>query len=178
MLIIKNSKSIFTILLHRHSPKSFAQRWEKTFRRTAPRSMTVEMEKQMRTIYCSSKPRIHRYNDIAGFVEVYWDAGTRILTDCYMLGDRRTKYGRELAKRWPGRISGNRYYPYFSMSEGGSFSSYDKPAQKKAAIIETLDDVEKAAKRLGCYVDLRVEREIANCIDVNKLLVRPRVKTG
>jgi hypothetical protein len=173
-------KLIFTIILHRHSPETFDRKWEQSFRHNisgAPSSLTQKDEDRMRNYFSASGPRIHRYNDIAGFAEVYWDGGTRILVDYYFLGDQRTKYGQAVAKRWPYMTSGNKYYMWQHMASGGSFIAGDTALKKRRALHEALDAVSAQAKQFGCYVDLTTEQEIANCIDVNKLLVRPRVKT-
>jgi hypothetical protein len=174
-------KLIFTVILHRHSPKAFDRKWEQSFKQSissASSYLTQKDEDRMRNCFSASSPRIHRYNDIAGFAEIYWDGGTRILADYYFLGDQRTKYGQAVAKRWPYKTSGNKYYTWQHMAGGGSFIAGDNALKKRKALQEALDAVSAQAKKFGCYVDLTTEREIANCIDVNKLLVRPRVKTG
>ena len=171
------NKLIFTVILHRHSPTKFDRQWEQTFKRSISPDLTPETEDRMRNFYSTSNPKIYRYNDIAGFAEIYWDGGTRILVDYYFLGDRRTKYGQAVAKLWPSKTSGNKYYMWQCMASGGSFIDGDNALKKRTALYEALDAVSAQVKKFGCYVDLTTEREIANCIDVKKLLVRPRVKT-
>ncbi len=146
-------KLIFTIILHRHSPETFDRKWEQSFRHSissAHSSLTQKVEDRMRDCFSASSPRIHRYNDIAGFAEVYWDGGTRILVAYYFLGDRRTKYGQAVAKLWPYKTSGNKYYAWQHMAGGGSFIAWDNALKKRKALHEVLDAVlAQSWRRLG-----------------------------
>jgi len=83
------SKLVFTILLHRHSPEEFLKIREQRFERMYLKTHGLRRHREE---FDASYPAIHRYNDIAGYAELYWDGGTRILAELFVQGDRRRKH--------------------------------------------------------------------------------------
>ena len=167
------SKLLFTILLHRHSPSAFDQLWERRYQKECPPNLTDE-EKERRLIrHQTADPRIHKYNDIAGFAEVYWDSGSRMLIDYYFIGDRRTRYGRTVWASQAGFTSAHKFYLHSaSVNSGSFFLGEDDVEKKRNAVFEALDALERKAKQLNCYVDTTAEREITRCLDVSKFFMR------
>lgn len=163
-------KPIFTVLFHRHSPAVFNRRWEKRSRATIP---PTGLEEASERLYYGLNPKVHRYNDIAGFAEIYWDLGTRILANYYFRGDRRTKYGRQIGNQLGVPVSGKHYYLLYNMVEEASFVSASV-SEKRNALLAALQRVKETGKRLGCFVDLRTEISIAKCLNVEKYMSRGR----
>jgi hypothetical protein len=88
---VGQNKLIFTILLHGYSPEQFEhqrqRRLERTYSSAGARERYQDEFKQ-------SDPPFHRYNDVAGYAELYWDGGERILAEFYFRGNRKRKYGK------------------------------------------------------------------------------------
>src|SRR5436305_1720971 len=92
------SKLIVTVLIHAHSPQTFAEARERELCRLYTTAATRERYREHYDVFRSP---VHRYNDVAGYAEVYWDAGTRILLDFFFKGDMRTTFGKAIAKHYP-----------------------------------------------------------------------------
>jgi hypothetical protein len=105
------SKLIFTVFLHRHSPRQFSKLREQRIERTYA---NPDLRERYRGEFDTSDPAVHRYNDIAGYGEVYWDGGTRILVEIFFRGDRRRKSGQAVAAgRRPQIVSASSFYPLY-----------------------------------------------------------------
>jgi hypothetical protein len=164
-MIARDGKLIFTILLQRHSPERFERDWQKAQDRFR--------EPGSKGWYAQQNPRIHRYNDLAGFAEVYWDRGTRVDVDYFFLADRRTRFGKGLTQRYgerPLTFNSKKFYAYaLGVDSGYVPRRGSAPHQKRKALFDALDSVQEMSSRLGCFVDLTPERQIVEDIDVNLL---------
>ncbi len=170
------SKRVFTVPIQRHPPKNFDERWQARSIRGAPIGPHMEKEfveaykKSLPEIHEAKHPRIHRFNDIFGFAEVWWTRGTEFVIWYYFRGDRRTKVGKIIAQRHVYPISSRQFY-YFCDDKAGKFMMWSTPEEKREALFDALNDVRNTAeKKCGCFVDLSHEYEIARCLDVNMML--------
>jgi len=73
-------KLIFTVLIHRHSPEKYDQLREAQWNRTYS---TPQARERFRDEFYACCPAAQRYNDIAGYAEIYWDGGNRILAELF-----------------------------------------------------------------------------------------------
>lgn len=166
------SKLVFTILIHRRSPGRFQQDWERQFRRHYPHRREEAVERRNRERFASAYPPIHRYNDIAGFAEIYWDAGTSLQINLYFRGDRRTRYGRSIAQNRDGTVSARNYYLYDHRIQGGFVPPRRSDILDRQAFLDAFREVRRIANRLRCFVDLRHEEAILGCFDFRALFHR------
>jgi hypothetical protein len=131
------------------------------------------MRERYRNEVAASCPPLHRYNDIAGFAELYWDGGTRILVDYFFRGDRSRKFGKQVARSWPedgARISPGKFYLFALGVESGGIPHETCDANlKRKAILEALREIRIRATDLCCFVDLTHEHELLQAIDINLL---------
>jgi hypothetical protein len=84
---------------------------------------------------------VHRCNDIAGFVQVFWDGGTRILVVYYFRGLKRPGFGDVLRTYWGGTHCQYGFYPIPYTEVGGIPNLYCSDEVKRAAINEALDRI-------------------------------------
>jgi hypothetical protein len=168
MTALGNCKTIFTVFLHRHSPKQFTELRQKQFEREC--STVGSRERYSDEHNCSSN---HRYNDIAGFAEVYWDGGTRILIELFFRGDRRTRYGRTVtAGMSRARVKNSRFYSFYpTYAEAGGIPhpQWSDEQEKRQAIMDALEFVRRIATENGCFVDISREQVLLAVIDINRL---------
>lgn len=164
------SKLIFTVLLHRHSPGQFSARRQRRFESIY---RNPDRRERYREVFDTSYPANHRYNDIAGYAEIYWDAGTRILVEIFFRGDGRTRFGRAVSVGpRPKLFSANRFYPlYVLYKEAGQFSDAScGRGFKRQAIKDGLEHVQTVAISMGCFVDLTHEKLVLDALDIDRLL--------
>jgi hypothetical protein len=168
--VSKCAKLVFTILVYRHSPEEFSKLRERRFKSMYTKTHGAGRH---RDEFDASHPAIHRYNDIAGFAELYWDGGTRILAELFLQGDRRRKYGKAVAAgRRPETVSPDRFYPLYALyveASGISHPQRSSEADRRLALQESLQFVREEATKLGCYVDLKHEEVILDATDVQRL---------
>lgn len=166
----KGSKLIFTVLLHRHSPERFQ---ELRLRRLNSMYSSPRTRERYRDEFDSQFSPIYRYNDVAGYAEIYWDAGTRVLIDLFFRGDLRTKYGKAVACGRRGQISASQFYLYLHCLEAGGIPHLScSEALKREAIIDGLQRVRAVAADMGCVIDLTHEETLLSAIDVRYLFSR------
>ena len=160
------SKLIVRLLLHLHSPDRFRQMWERRFQHSYS---TAEMRELYREEFIASHPTTHRYNDIAGFAEVYWDGGTRILVDYYFRGLKRRGFGDVVKAHWGDRIASSGFYriPYIEI--GGVPSRECGETTIREAIVEALEKVRTTGQDWNFFVDLTHELMLLQAIDVGWL---------
>jgi hypothetical protein len=114
-----------------------------------------EVEEQARRGFRSSRPILHRFNDLVGFAEVYWDCGTRIMVDYYFRRGRTRYYG--VAR---------------SMVEIARIHPTDSAESKRQAILRALEDVQKTASEASYFVDTSPERAIVQTLDVDAFFAK------
>jgi len=137
---------------------------------------TEELRKKYQEEFNVQHPPTH-YNDIAGFAEVYWDGGTRIMLQFFFLGNRRTKFGMavsaglESAGVRPELVSARQFYPlYVQPIEASGIPNVACCEEvKRQAIIDALDKVAKTAAGMKCYVNLTHERTVLNALTLDRL---------
>jgi hypothetical protein len=168
---VGQNKLIFTILLHGYSPEQFERRRQRRFERMYSDPGARE---RYQDEFNQSDPPFHRYNDVAGYAELYWDGGERILGELYIRGDRSRKYGKTVTNRMRRGITSPRwFYPFHVLYiEVGSVSRGARECENRQAIADALEWVRVQATDLGCFVDLTHERILLDAIDVNKLFSR------
>ncbi len=173
-----DGRRIFIIPFQAHDPNVFERAWQKGLDErlaSAKRTLHVPLAghhiEMFRDTYATEHAPEHRYNDIAGFAEGYWDGGTRILVDCWVRGNGRTRYGQRVqATRPQNRLYRNQFYLYVSMGNGGMFADLPGEEDRKQAVLDALDAVERIVKDLKCYVDLSEERRLVRHIDFTAYL--------
>jgi len=170
------SKRIFTVFLHRHTPEEFDEYWQEQSKRGAPMSPNTEKEfvdaykKSLPEIYEATHPHIHRFNDIFGFAEIWWERGHDFVVRYYLRGDSRTKVGRKIAGRYFYPISSRQFYEFREVKITGFFKSSASELKRKV-LVDTLEDISTTAREeFGCFVDLLNEYEIASCLDMDVLI--------
>ncbi len=171
-------RRIFTIPFQAHDPDAFKRTWQKGLdvllawaKETVDAPLADHHIEMFRDTYAAEHAPEHRYNDIAGFAEVYWDGGTRILVDCWVRGNGRTRYGQRVqATRPQNRLSRTQFYLYVSMGNGGMFADLPGEDDQKQAVLDALDAVERIVKDLKCYVDLSEERRLVKHVDFTAYL--------
>lgn len=164
------SKLVFTVLLHRHPPGQYSRLRQRKLERIYP---NPDRRERYREEFNTSYPANHRYNDIAGYAEIYWDAGTRILVEIFFRGDRTTKFGKAVsAGPRPELFSANRFYPLYEVyEEAGQFSDASCGGGfKRQAIEDGLEHVRTVATGMGCFVDLTHEKLLLDALDIDRLL--------
>ena len=164
-----SNKLIFTILFHDHSPERFEALRQRRFKElfSSPRA-----RERFRDAYVGGFPPFHRYNDVAGYAELYWDGEERLLAEFYFRGNRTRKYGKAVTEsmQWKEMVSSHRFYPMQVLYlEAGSVSKYAKESENRQAILESLEWLSAQATKLGCFIDLTHEKTLLDAIDVNKL---------
>jgi len=168
-------KLIFTILMQHRSPEEFAaveQAAEENYIRNVYRDepRDAELEEQARRRFRSSRPILHRFNDLVGFAEVYWDRGARIMVDYFFRGDGRTRYGQTIQSWVGGEVSAQRFYAYAPMVEVATVHG-DDAETKRRSILRALDHVEATAREILCFVDTSCERVLVQTLDVDTFFV-------
>jgi hypothetical protein len=171
MPMAPQSKLLFTILIQHHSPEDFKKTEmateDREFKDYGAGVKDAELEGQARSRYRSSRPILHRFNDLVGFAEVYWDRGTRIMVDCYFRGDRRTRYGERIQSRSTGGVSREWFYAYAPMTEMARIHPGDDVEARRQAILRALDYVEETAQEVLCFADTSPECAIVQALDVD-----------
>jgi len=171
MTALGPNKLIFTILLHNESPEQFERQRQRRFERMYSNAGARD---RYRDEFNQSNPPFHRYNDVAGYAELYWDGGERILGEFYFRGNSRRKYGKAVTNGMRRGIASSRwFYPFHVLYiEVGSAPRSARECEKRQAIADALEWVRAQANELGCFVDLTHERILLDAIDVNKLFSR------
>ena len=162
----QTDKLIFTLPIYNQDKKSFRIKHEEKFKKTF--TITEDNKKDIndfRILFNRQNPPIHKFNDICGFAEIYWDAGVRILIDFYFNGNGRRKYNRFFKNLNP-----NKFYLRELNIQGGSFFTHSNLNEKKTAIINALKAIEAEAKTFNCYVNTEHEQNLLEFLDLEKYL--------
>jgi hypothetical protein len=123
--------------------------------------------KTLHAIHEAQCPRIHRYNDVFGYAEIWWDYHARINVDYFFRADRRMKIGRILRQRFGSGISPKKFYCFdFAAWVGNIYPDGDNNKHRQA-ILDAFNDVERIVKEYNLYVDLSQERLLVQRIDMN-----------
>lgn len=160
------SRLIRVILLNLHSPERLRQDWERRFRRSYS---TVAMRERYCDEFIALHPTTHRYNDIAGFAEVYWDGGTRILVVYYFRGLKRPAFGQMVKAHWGERITSTGFYGIPYSEESGIPNRHCNEDTKREAVIEALDRVYREGRELGFWFDLKHEIKLVQALNIRLL---------
>ena len=148
LALLKSLKKNANVILHRHSPEGFDARRTRRFERLYA---TAEARDRYREEFNASCPGTHRYNGIAGFAEVYWDAATRILVDYYFRGLRNTRFGKAVVAHWGEGVRGEGFYPIPYIELGSIPHPECNGAMKRQAIRDALDELaRRTAEDFGC----------------------------
>jgi len=172
----KDSRLIFTILLHRNCPERFETLRQEGLERLERMCSTARALEKYREEYNLQHPPTHRYNNIAGFAEIYWDGGIRIMLQFFFLGDRRTRFGKAVsvglvsAGLRPKLVSASQFYPlYVQGIEVSGIPNVKCPEElKRKAIIEALDKVAETAADLN-FADLTQEWKVLDALNLERL---------
>ena len=152
-------RMIFTILLHRQTPQEFESHWRSEANLRGGRA---------------GRSFAHRYNNVAAFAEVYWNAGDQILIAYYIRGDRRTRLGKVLDPH----ASASQFY--FRWCDKVNILPSRNPTEraKRKAVSAALDHVERAAANQNWFVDLSHERHLLGALSMKKLFASPSRPTS
>lgn len=114
-------------------------------------------------LYWAEHPPTYPYNDLYGFIEVYWDGGTRIQAESYFLGDARRTAGRHLRHLHQGlRLRSGKYYPYHHRQDLAWLPRGFTEAQARQAVHAALSETRRLAQQVRGVVHLeQYERMIA-----------------
>jgi len=159
-----DSRLLFTLLLNLHSPKRFRSNWERRFLRSYSSSLLRE---RYRDEFLVSHPTSHRYNDIAGFAELYWDGGTRILVQYYLRGLKRRKFTDTVTAHWGSNVFGSGFYSIPYCEVGGVPHRTCSGDLKRRAILDAMERVQSTADDWGCYLELTNEKRLLNALDID-----------
>lgn len=165
-------KLIFTILIQHRPPEEFSRIEKAIGEKYVSDVQDPELKEQARRRFRSSRPILHRFNDLVGFAEVYWDRGTRIMVDYYFRGDGRTRYGHRILSRGRSNMSREWFYPYPFMIQVSAIHRGDDAKARRQAILRALDHVEETAREVLCFANTSHERAIVQALDVDAFLVQ------
>jgi hypothetical protein len=121
-------------------------------------------------MYRAANPYDFPYNDLFGFVEVYWDGGNNILGEFYFLGDARRRPGKIMRALSPVPLKSSGYFRYRHRER----LAWLMPGYKEAseALVEAFDRVEDVVAEQRGHVDLDWWRELYRHVDLSSLLAR------
>jgi hypothetical protein len=153
-MLPKRARLIARVLVTHRTEENFGKSWDRSCARTlaelgVPPTPLGSAQSGPEIAYFASNPRAFPYNDLYGFVDVYWDGGTRILANAYFRGDARRRAGKVLRTRWNvGRLKGAGYYLHSHMRELAWFPRHADDERIRTALLEALLEVERLAREL------------------------------
>ena len=151
-------------MLNLHSPEQFLQIRERRFRRQL---RTAAMQERYRDEFAASYPPTHRYNDIAGFAELYWDGGTRILVVYHFRGLRNRGFGDAVKAHWGESITPRGFYRLPYIEVGGIPNPKCDEGAKREAIVEALEQIRTAGEEWGFFLDATHEKALLQSLNID-----------
>lgn len=171
----KGSKQLFVLLIQRHSLPEYDKLWKSGLPRGAPMgrqtpaSIVSAYKEMLPEIYEARHPHLHRYNDLFGFAEIWWNGSMELSVCYYFRGDRRTQMGKRISTDYRYPISSQQFYPYREERIGQLFHWLNRNQVREELRIALNGVAATVKKDFRCFVDISHELELIRCLDLNSV---------
>ena len=126
----------------------------------------------LKSIFKHRYSELHKYNDIAGHVEL-WIQNKEILLKYYLNGDKRKKYNKEKSIRRNKRI----IYELFNYNKGSYIKGMDNTSIRNG-ISECLDRIENQCSQWNLYINIDEIKEKMEFIDYQSFIAHKITHTN
>ncbi len=170
------AKLIFRIVVSRRTQAEYHDQWERRRDRQladlgiSPAGPDERVTGAELSLWADDPPT-YPYNDLLGFVEVYWDGGTKIMAHSYFLGDGRLRPGRALRAQHRRPLNARKFYLFHHAKWLAYLRQSASDDELRAALLDALDVVEEEiVQQQGGRADLAHVCAVASNLDVRNLL--------
>lgn len=173
-MLLRREKLLLRAAITSRTEEEWHERWkEKREEELKPHGGPSDLDEPLKwaeIFFLAENPPTHPFNDLFGFVDLFWDSGIRFLGDFYYIGDARRRPGNSMKQVHGVGMKTRGFYEYSHRVRLVRFPGANDNASLRSALYEAMDKIEVRVAEQRGHIDLSWWREIYAHTDLLSLL--------